>query len=395
MVLVAGARLGPYEIQSPLGAGGMGEVYRAIDTRLDRTVAVKILARDLGANPARQERFEREARALRGESPAHLHAVRPRRTRRRSIPGHGVRRGSDARRAPARRTAADPAAASVRDRHRRRARARASARHRAPRSEAGEHHADKGRRQSPRLRRSLEPRHQSGTNGIKPSRCASSCSSRGIIRTSTTMPFTSIIQTSGLSASLLGRHHRGSSCTMRKRRMISRAFAEPALWLTPNRAHRSVPRTWGVWAWSNKKFTAPSAYVMPQAHVSTRPLISGDGRLRASVVVSSRARTAYSSVKCARQTPSVRLTIASNLCRTASGTRSRDGGGMLANHRDSPGRRQALRPPVGRVSFEVPSQPKLSFDSRRPAVAEGKVQSVTSVAASGLPLVERPRVLKP
>ncbi len=68
---------------------------------------------------------------------------------------------------------------------------------------------------------------------------------------------------------------------------------------------------------------------------------------------------------------------------------------MLANHRDSPGRRQALRPPVGRVSFEVPSQPKLSFDSRRPAVAEGKVQSVTSVAASGLPLVERQRVLKP
>ena len=72
MVLVAGARLGPYEIQSPLGAGGMGEVYRAIDTRLDRTVAVKILPRDLGANPARQQRFEREARALSAVNHPHI-----------------------------------------------------------------------------------------------------------------------------------------------------------------------------------------------------------------------------------------------------------------------------------------------------------------------------------
>jgi hypothetical protein len=65
----------------------------------------------------------------------------------------------------------------------------------------------------------------------------------------------------------------------------------------------------------------PKAYVMPQAHVSTRPLTNGDGRLRASVVVSSRARSAYSSVKCTRHTPSHRPTIASNLGRTVFGTR--------------------------------------------------------------------------
>ena len=56
--------LGPYEIQSPLGAGGMGEVYRARDTRLDRTVAVKILSTHLSANPEARQRFDREARAI-------------------------------------------------------------------------------------------------------------------------------------------------------------------------------------------------------------------------------------------------------------------------------------------------------------------------------------------
>lgn len=64
MSLAPGARLGPYEIVAPLGAGGMGEVYRARDTRLDRTVAIKIVSADLGANPAALERFQREARAV-------------------------------------------------------------------------------------------------------------------------------------------------------------------------------------------------------------------------------------------------------------------------------------------------------------------------------------------
>ena len=64
MTLVAGTKLGPYEIQSPIGAGGMGEVYRALDTRLDRTVAVKILPPHLSANPEAKQRFDREARAI-------------------------------------------------------------------------------------------------------------------------------------------------------------------------------------------------------------------------------------------------------------------------------------------------------------------------------------------
>jgi len=64
MALSSGTRLGPYEIQSPLGAGGMGEVYRARDTRLDRTVAVKVLASHLSSSPELKQRMEREARAI-------------------------------------------------------------------------------------------------------------------------------------------------------------------------------------------------------------------------------------------------------------------------------------------------------------------------------------------
>ena len=62
MTLSAGARLGPYEILSPLGAGGMGEVYRAKDTRLERTVAIKVLPSHLSASPESRQRFEREAK---------------------------------------------------------------------------------------------------------------------------------------------------------------------------------------------------------------------------------------------------------------------------------------------------------------------------------------------
>jgi eukaryotic-like serine/threonine-protein kinase len=62
MTFVAGTRLGPYEIFAPLGAGGMGEVFRARDTRLDRDVAIKILPELFSSDPDRLARFEREAR---------------------------------------------------------------------------------------------------------------------------------------------------------------------------------------------------------------------------------------------------------------------------------------------------------------------------------------------
>ena len=64
MPLASGTKLGPYEIQSSLGAGGMGEVYSARDTRLDRTVAIKILPEHLSEKPEAHARFEREARAI-------------------------------------------------------------------------------------------------------------------------------------------------------------------------------------------------------------------------------------------------------------------------------------------------------------------------------------------
>ena len=62
--LTTGTRLGPYEILDAIGAGGMGEVYRARDTRLDRTVAIKVLAANLATDVTSRERFEREARAI-------------------------------------------------------------------------------------------------------------------------------------------------------------------------------------------------------------------------------------------------------------------------------------------------------------------------------------------
>jgi eukaryotic-like serine/threonine-protein kinase len=74
-VLTTGFRLGPYEIVSPLGAGGMGEVYRARDTRLDREVAVKVLAASLAASADFRQRFEREAKAISSLSHAHICAL--------------------------------------------------------------------------------------------------------------------------------------------------------------------------------------------------------------------------------------------------------------------------------------------------------------------------------
>ena len=71
-ILTAGRRLGPYEVLGPLGAGGMGEVYRARDTRLDRTVAIKILPDHLSNRPDLQARFKREANAVAGLNHPHI-----------------------------------------------------------------------------------------------------------------------------------------------------------------------------------------------------------------------------------------------------------------------------------------------------------------------------------
>src|SRR6201997_4449509 len=66
MPLATGNKLGPYEIVAALGAGGMGEVYRAKDTRLGRDVAVKILPKEMSADATRKQRFEREAKTISG-----------------------------------------------------------------------------------------------------------------------------------------------------------------------------------------------------------------------------------------------------------------------------------------------------------------------------------------
>ena len=74
MAVPNGTRFGPYEVLAPIGAGGMGEVYRGRDTRLGRTVAIKVLPAHL-ADPERRERFEREARAASALSHPHICAL--------------------------------------------------------------------------------------------------------------------------------------------------------------------------------------------------------------------------------------------------------------------------------------------------------------------------------
>ncbi len=64
MALTSGTKLGPYEVVAPLGAGGMREVYRARDTRLERDVAVKVLPTNLSCDPSSRQRLEREAKAV-------------------------------------------------------------------------------------------------------------------------------------------------------------------------------------------------------------------------------------------------------------------------------------------------------------------------------------------
>jgi hypothetical protein len=89
--LPPGARLGPYEVIAPAGAGGMGEVYKAKDTRLDRIVAVKILPAHVATDPALNQRFEREARMLAALSHPHICPVfQPRHLAARPVAGHHV-----------------------------------------------------------------------------------------------------------------------------------------------------------------------------------------------------------------------------------------------------------------------------------------------------------------
>ena len=72
MSLAPGTQLGPFEITTPLGAGGMGEVYRARDTRLERSVAIKILPEQLSKDTTRKQRFEREAKTISSLNHPHI-----------------------------------------------------------------------------------------------------------------------------------------------------------------------------------------------------------------------------------------------------------------------------------------------------------------------------------
>jgi len=72
MALSPGTKLGPYEIVASLGAGGMGEVYRARDIRLERTVAIKILPAQFSCDPSRKQRFELEAKTISSLNHPHI-----------------------------------------------------------------------------------------------------------------------------------------------------------------------------------------------------------------------------------------------------------------------------------------------------------------------------------
>ena len=154
MRFTSGARLGPFEILAPLGAGGMGEVYRARDTRLDRTVAIKLLPSELVNAPDRRvERFRHEARAIArithpnictlhdvGEDGPAIFLVME------YVDGVTLARRLEDGPLPL------PLALRTAIGDRRRPRPRASTRRRAQRSEARQHHADPRQREAARLR---------------------------------------------------------------------------------------------------------------------------------------------------------------------------------------------------------------------------------------------------
>ena len=97
MALTSGTKLGPYEIQSPLGAGGMGEVYRATDAKLGRDVALKVLPAEMAQDPERLARFRREAKALAQlDHPNIVTIYSVEESERRPLPDHAARRRSAA-----------------------------------------------------------------------------------------------------------------------------------------------------------------------------------------------------------------------------------------------------------------------------------------------------------
>ena len=85
MSLQPGTTLGPYEILSPIGAGGMGEVYKATDTRLDRTVAIKVLPEHVASDPDLSQRFEREAKTISSLNHPHICTLHEQRSTHQSI----------------------------------------------------------------------------------------------------------------------------------------------------------------------------------------------------------------------------------------------------------------------------------------------------------------------
>ena len=146
VTLTAGTKLGPYEILAPLGAGGMGEVYRARDTRLAREVAIKVLPESLASDVERLRRFEKEARSASALNHPNIVTIHDIGSERRSLlhrDGAGGR--DDSARAARERPAADQEAAADRAAGRRRPRSRARGRDRPSGPEARERDGEEGR----------------------------------------------------------------------------------------------------------------------------------------------------------------------------------------------------------------------------------------------------------